>query len=307
MIVKDTIYVDGAWIPSTGIGDPPGDQLDHRRGDGHHPRRDRRGRGQGGRRGQAGLPGLGQDLGRGAGQVLLPYRRGPAGPHRRDRHPGQPGSRDGQAAERDRPGRAALQLVQLGGRGRRRLPLRGEGRQLAHRARAGRRGRLHHPVELSRSTRSPPRSPTPWPPAARSSSSRPRSLRSTPTCWPRSSTTSACRPACSTWCRVPDRSSARPSPATPTSTWCPSPARPGPASGWPSCAAARIAKVALELGGKSANVILDGRRLREGGRRRGRQGLPQLGPDVLGPHPDARAPRPAGRGRGHRRPRRPRR
>ncbi|CAA9250822.1 MAG: Aldehyde dehydrogenase, partial [uncultured Acidimicrobiales bacterium] len=41
-----------------------------------------------------------------------------------------------------------------------------------------------------------------------------------------------------------------------------------------------------------------GRRPRAGGERRGRQGVPQLGPDLLGPDPDARAPLPAGRGRG---------
>ena len=64
----------------------------------------------------------------------------------------------------------------------------------------------------------------------------------------------------------------------------------------------RVAKVALELGGKSANVILRRRRLRQGGQRRRRQGLPQLGSDLLGADPDARAPRPPGRSRGDRGP-----
>ena len=49
----------------------------------------------------------------------------------------------------------------------------------------------------------------------------------------------------------------RPSPPTPTSTWCRSPARPGPAGGCPSWPSATVKRVALELGGKSANVILD--------------------------------------------------
>ena len=47
------------------------------------------------------------------------------------------------------------------------------------------------------------------------------------------------------------------SPGTRTWTWCRSPARPRPARAIAHAAADRIAKVALELGGKSANVILD--------------------------------------------------
>ena len=50
---------------------------------------------------------------------------------------------------------------------------------------------------------------------------------------------------------------ARRSPPTPTSTWCRSPAPPRPARRSRTLAADRIARVALELGGKSANVILD--------------------------------------------------
>ena len=52
------------------------------------------------------------------------------------------------------------------------------------------------------------------------------------------------------------RSSARRWPRTPTSTWCPSPARPAPDGGCSEVAAATVKRVALELGGKSANVIL---------------------------------------------------
>ena len=95
------------------------------------------------------------------------------------------------------------------------------------------------------------------PPAAPSCSSRARSPRSTPSSWPRSSTRSACPPACSTWSRASARSSARPSPPTPTSTWSASPAPPGPASGSAELAAGTVKRVALELGGKSANIILD--------------------------------------------------
>ena len=75
--------------------------------------------------------------------------------------------------------------------------------------------------------------------------------------WPTSSTRSACRPACSTSSPAPARWSARRSPRTPASTWCPSPAPPGPGSGYPSWPPATVKRVALELGGKSANVILD--------------------------------------------------
>jgi hypothetical protein len=46
-------------------------------------------------------------------------------------------------------------------------------------------------------------------------------------------------------------------PPTPTSTWSPSPARRAPASGWPNLAAQTVKRVSLELGGKSANIILD--------------------------------------------------
>ena len=61
--------------------------------------------------------------------------------------------------------------------------------------------------------------------------------------------------------------------------------------------AQRVARVALELGGKSANVILARRRPRQGRARRRVQGVPQLGPDLLGAHPHARAARQARRGR----------
>ena len=50
---------------------------------------------------------------------------------------------------------------------------------------------------------------------------------------------------------------ARPSPRTPTSTWCRSPARPAAGKRVAELAAQTVKRVALELGGKSANVILD--------------------------------------------------
>ena len=62
-----------------------------------------------------------------------------------------------------------------------------------------------------------------------------------------------------------------------------------------------VKRVALELGGKSANIILDDADLADG-RAHGRvRLLPELGPDLHGPHPHARAAGQAGRGRRHRR------
>ena len=79
---------------------------------------------------------------------------------------------------------------------------------------------------------------------------------------------------------------------------------PGRAGGSPSWRRATVKPVALELGGKSPNVILDDADLARGGRRRRRQVLPQLGPDLQRPDPDARPARAARRGRGASPPRR---
>ena len=72
-------------------------------------------------------------------------------------------------------------------------------------------------------------------------------------------------------------------------------------------ASATVKPVAMELGGKSPNVILDDADLEPGGPRRRRQVLPQLGPDLQRPDPDAGAAREAGRSRADRARRRPRR
>ena len=63
-------------------------------------------------------------------------------------------------------------------------------------------------------------------------------------------------------------------------------------------ASATVKPVAMELGGKSPNVILDDADLSQGDPRRRRQVLPQLGPDLQRPDPDAGAAREAGRSRG---------
>ena len=81
--------------------------------------------------------------------------------------------------------------------------------------------------------------------------------------------------------RASARSSARRSPRTPTSTWSRSPARRAPGKRVSRAGGAQTVKrVALELGGKSPNVILDDADLERGGHRRRRQVLPQLRPDL---------------------------
>ena len=115
----------------------------------------------------------------------------------------------------------------------------------------------HHAVELP----APPDRGQGRPGPRRGLHGRPQAERGrarwTPSSWPRSSTRSACPPACSTWSPASARSWVRPSPPTPTSTWSASPAPPGPASGSAELASQTVKRVALELGGKSANIILD--------------------------------------------------
>ena len=77
------------------------------------------------------------------------------------------------------------------------------------------------------------------------------------TCWPTPSTRPGCRRACSTWSPGAARSSARRSSATPASTWSRSPARPRPGARVGGRGRRRLKRVTLELGGKSANVVLE--------------------------------------------------
>ena len=51
---RDKLYIDGAWVPSTGTGTIEVINSDHRRGHGHRPRGHARGRRQGRRGGQGG-------------------------------------------------------------------------------------------------------------------------------------------------------------------------------------------------------------------------------------------------------------
>ena len=83
------------------------------------------------------------------------------------------------------------------------------------------------------------------------------------------------------------------SPPTPASTWSRSPARPRAGRRVAEVAARTVKRVALELGGKSPNVILDDADLEAAVTDGVAQVLPQLGPDVQ--RADAHA-RPARRG-----------
>ena len=152
-----------------------------------------------------------------------------------------------------------------------RVPVRGAGRQLAGRARAGRRGRLHHAVELPAAPDRAPRSRRRSRPAARWCSSRARSRRSTRSSWPRWCSRSACRRACSTWSPATARWSARRSRRIPsvdmvsfTGSTRAGPARVGARRADDQARAPRARRQVGERGARR-------RRLREGGRRHGRR------------------------------------
>ena len=142
------LYIDGSWVPSTGsdtidVENPSTEEVIA-----SDPGRHRRRRRQGGGGGQGGLRDLEPDHQGRAGQVHPGHRRGPRGPQRGDR----PGHlrRDGHAdhVRQHDPGRSAGRQLRRLRADPRRVPVRGDGRQLARRARAGRRRRRHHAVEL---------------------------------------------------------------------------------------------------------------------------------------------------------------
>ena len=83
MVVRDTIYINGAWVPSTGKGtleviDSATEEVFATIPEGTPEDVDKA---VAGRRRR--LPGVGRHLGRGAGQAAEPGRRGPGRPHRR--------------------------------------------------------------------------------------------------------------------------------------------------------------------------------------------------------------------------------
>ena len=121
---------------------------------------------------------------------------------------------------------------------RRRLRLRRGDRQLAGRARAGRRRRRDHAVELPAAPDRRQGRRRPSPPAARSCSSRARSRRSVANILAgRARRGRAARRRVQPGARRSARWSARPSPRTPASTWSRSPARRAPGAGCSEVAA----------------------------------------------------------------------
>ena len=312
MKVHDKLYIDGAWVPSAGNGSIEVYQLLDGRSSATIPEGTAADVDRAARPRQAAFEDWAETSPEERAQVLQPHRRRARRPDGRDRH--------------DRPGRGGMPkwlslIVQAGLPIKRssqaaaqmldELPVRGADRQQLV---------VREPVGVVGCI-------TPWnyplhqivakvaPATGRRlhgrRSSRARSRRSTRSSSPRSSTRSACRPACSTSSPAPVPWSARRSPRIPRSTWCRSPARPAPGKrvsrGWRR---RRVKRVALELGGKSANIMLDDlddatfeQAVRDGVGKV----LPELGSDLHRPHPHAGAASTAGRTSSASRPTRSRR
>ena len=133
----------------------------------------------------------------------------------------------------------------------------GADRQLAGHPGAGRAWSAASRPGTTRSTRSSPRSRRRWSPATPWCSSRARWRRSTPSSSPRSSTRSGCPRACSTSCRASARSWARRSRRTHEVDMVSFTGSTRAGKRVAELAAASVKRVALELGGKSANILLD--------------------------------------------------
>ena len=258
-IVRDRLYIGGEWVEPAGSGtievvDSTTEQVIGRipegRRRGRRPRRRRRARtgfeawSRGpGRAAARGLPrDLSAALAARADEIAVADRRR---------------GRDAACAVADDPGRAAGDGLRRNGPGRRARSLGGAGRQLAGRARAGRRGRLHHAVEL------------PAAPDLREGRagarrrllgrrrSRARSRRSAPSSSPRSSTRSELPAGVFNLVTgygpvVGEAIAAHPDVDMVSFTGS---TRAGRRVA--EVAAGNVKRVALELGGKSANVILD--------------------------------------------------
>ena len=250
--------MDGAWTASTGTGGIPVENPATEKVIAQVPAGTPAGRRPGGRRGPPRLPRLGGDRRRRRGPGCSPrWPTGspPAGGGGRDHH-----RRDGLPDEGGRrgPGRAAAHGAARRtrtcstptSRPQRDRPLPGP-------ARAGRRGRARSPRGTTRCTRPWPRWPPRWPPAAPSCSSRASSRRCPRTCSWRSPDDAGLPPGVLNLVqrhRAGGRRGAGRAPGRRHGVVHRLDAR-RPAGGarWPPT---RSSAVALELGGKSANVIL---------------------------------------------------
>ena len=213
------------------------------------------------------------DTGEGRAAKYHPaHRRGPRRAQRRDR-PDDHRARSGMPmmlVQAD-PGRPADGQHRRLRADPRRLPVRGAASatrsSCASRSAssaASRRG-------TTRCTRSSPRSRRRSPPAAPSCSSRARSRRSTRSSSPRSSTRSACPPACSTSSPAPGPVVGEAIASHPDVDMVSFTGSTRAGKRVSELAAQTVKRVTLELGGKSANVILDDADLEQCRRRRRRQ------------------------------------
>ncbi len=233
--VRDRVFIGGEWVEPDGVGGDRGGQLDHRGGDGEDPglhaggRRPRRGRRPRGLRvvvadasreeRAAYLAAIAARLGERAEEIAATIAQELGMPLKLSQdHPGRPADRPVRGdAEADRGGR-----------------LGGGDRQLAGAARAGRRARRDHPLELpAQPDRRQGRAG-----AGRRLHGGAEAERggAAERLHPRRGDRGRRPPgrASSTSSPGPGPSSARRSPATPASTWSPSPARPGPGGASPS-------------------------------------------------------------------------
>ena len=196
------------------------------------------------------------------------------------------------------PGRAAHEQLRRHGPGGRRLHLGADQSATRWWSASPSAWWAPSPRGTTRSTRSPPRWPRRWPPGARWCSSPARWHRSTPSCWPRSSSEVGLPAGVFNLVTgfgpvVGEAIAAHPDVDMVSFTGS---TRAGRRVS--EVASATVKRVALELGGKSANVILDDADLSPGGARRDPQVLHQLGADLQCADPDAGPSGPVGRGRG---------
>ena len=146
--VRDRIFIGGEWVAPIGQRADRGGQLDHRGGDGHGPRLLPGGRRPRRRRRPRGLRLLVADFARGARRLHGGDRRRARRAQRGDRGDDLPGAGDAAEAEPDDPGRPADRPVRGDAEADGGNRLGGGDRQLAGAARAGRRARRDHPLEL---------------------------------------------------------------------------------------------------------------------------------------------------------------
>ena len=271
---RDKLYIDGVWVPSTG--------RHHRRRSTPPPRRSwppipagtpRTSTGPS-RAAKAAFEAWAADLQGGAGQVPAGHRRGAGGPQRGDRRRSSP-TRSGMPIKLspDHPGRPADRSL------RRRRPSCSTsfpfeetvGNSLVVREPVGVVGAItpwNYPLHQIAAKVAPALA------AGCTVVLKPSRGRAAQRLHPGRDHRRGrpARRACSTWSPASARSWARPSPPIPTSTWCRFTGSTRAGKRVTELAAETVKRVALELGGKSANVILDDADFAAAVRRRRGQG-----------------------------------